>query len=311
MLRVTPGVVRRAFTLVELLVVIAIIGILVALLLPAVQAAREAARRMQCSNNLKQIGLAIHNFHDTFKTLPTTHTGGAPPNDKYGTWFVVILPFIEQASLYDQFDLQQAWDTGINPAAAALSGASVDAYQCPSRRARGRMSDGTPQVGATGDYAAGSVATANYQHQWQSLDILFGPMVGAERNGIYYKSRTNFASTTDGLSNTLFVGEKHIFRDDLYKGGSAGGSGDGNIYVTQTTGWYECHSVRQTDHPNGLGRGPHDNRPNRIHTFGSWHPGVCQFVFGDGAVHAVPLTIDLTTLRNLGDRRDGNAVTIP
>jgi hypothetical protein len=133
-------------------------------------------------------------------------------------------------------------------------------------------------------------------------------MIGAARNGASWKPRTSFQHTTDGLSNTLFVGEKHIYVSDLNKGGSGGGSADGNIYISDQTGWYESHSVRQTDHANGLGRGPQDNRANRWHTFGSWHPGICQFLLGDGSVRGISATIDLTTLSRLGDRRDGQTL---
>src|SRR5688572_7932810 len=101
---------RKGFTLVELLVVIAIIGILVALLLPAVQAAREAARRMQCSNNLKQVGIALHNYHDTYKNLPLGRWGSATfPNKTYGT-HTLILNFIEQTNIYNSIDFTKAWD---------------------------------------------------------------------------------------------------------------------------------------------------------------------------------------------------------
>ncbi len=101
---------RRGFTLVELLVVIAIIGILVALLLPAVQSAREAARRMQCSNNLKQMGLAVHNFHDALNGSPPVHIDEPGGSRKGSTWCAVILPYLEQTSLYQQFDLGVNWD---------------------------------------------------------------------------------------------------------------------------------------------------------------------------------------------------------
>jgi prepilin-type N-terminal cleavage/methylation domain-containing protein len=307
--RVAP----RGFTLVELLVVIAIIGILVSLLLPAVQAAREAGRRTQCANNLRQLGLAVHNFHDVQRFSPPVHTGGRNSNseDRYGTWFVVILPFIEQQALFEQFDLSKQWSEAPNPAAAALPAASLSVYQCPSRRSGVNMSDAEPQVGATGDYAASSVADANYQHQFQSQSVLHGAMIGSgpERQVTRWKGRIGFAAITDGLSNTLLAGEKHVFVADLNKGGSKGGSGDGNLYVTQTTGWWECHSVRRADHPNGFGRGPQDKRSERHHTFGSWHPGLCQFVLADGSVRPLQNTTDLTLLYQLGRRNDGKAVS--
>lgn len=304
---------RQGFTLVELLVVIAIIGVLVALLLPAVQAARESARRTQCTNNLKQMGIAVHNFHDTTLKLPPVHLGGPSGIYKSGTGFIVLLPYLEQQALYEKFDTTTEYDLSTNPAAAALPGASLKAYQCPSRgRAGGKMSDGAPQVGATGDYAFVSVATANFQHQHQSPDsVLFGMLVGAasKPNGTHWQSRTAMKDTTDGLSNTAMIGEKHVFVKDVYKGGSTGGSSDGNIYITEQTTWYECHSVRNMDHPAGLSRGPQDNfSSERYKMFGSAHPEVCLFVLGDGAVRGIRRNIDRNILRLLGDRRDGEVI---
>lgn len=132
---------QRGFTLVELLVVIAIIGVLIALLLPAVQQAREAARRMQCSNNLKQMGLGVHNFHDTYNILPP---GGAADQIPYGTttggqawgssWMVYLLPYIEQNTMYDRFRLGggSGWGTNASNNTKAAQNVAIDVYVCPS-----------------------------------------------------------------------------------------------------------------------------------------------------------------------------------
>ncbi len=307
---------RSAFTLVELLVVIAIIGVLVALLLPAVQSAREAARRATCINHLKQLGLAIHNFHDVNNVLPSTHLGGPPPDDAYGTWFVLILPFIEQEALFREFNPALPYATAPNPAAAALTASSVAVFKCPSRRSGVQMSDNQPQIGGTGDYAAVSVSTSNFQWQHQDPVTLRGAMIGASRydptDKTKWRGRLRFSDTLDGLSNTAFAGEKHINVKDLNKGGSQGGSADGNLYITAQTAWYECHSVRKLNHANGLSRGANDVlSTERYHMFGSWHPGVCQFVMGDGAVIPIQRNIDTTTLTALGDRRDGTQFVLP
>ena len=115
---------------------------------------------------------------------------------------------------------------------------------------------------------------------------------------------------TDGLTNTALAGEKHIYVRNLYKGGSTGGSADGNIYITEQTTWYECHSVRDMDHPSALARGPQDNFSASDHykMFGSWHTEVCMFVLGDGSVRPIRRTIDRSLLRMLGDRRDGEVI---
>ncbi len=302
---------RRGFTLVELLVVIAIIGVLVALLLPAVQSAREAARRMQCANNLKQIGIGVHNHHDVTGYLPPTHTGGTSGNHKYGTWTIHLLPFIEQQTLYQQFDLSVQFDVAPNPAAAASDAAcSLKVYQCPSRRSGVQRSDAAPQVGGTGDYAVASVASANFQHQHQSSGVLFGAMIGSERVGTVWTARSRFADISDGLSNTVLIGEKHVFKSHLNKGaGSATQSADGNHFLSDQTAWYECHTVRNAAHPFGISKGPNDNSASEPwKMFGSWHPSTCQFLLGDGSVRGIRNTIDVTTLTRLGDRRDGEVL---
>lgn len=239
------------FTLVELLVVIAIIGVLVALLLPAVQAAREAARRMQCANHLKQIGLAVHNFHDTHDGLVPLCVGGERPS-----WLTLLYPFIEQQSLYDIMTeggtasgqgldrkFKSSWFNALDDSVKQGFG-GVSIYHCPSRRAGSSLvqnsmagtGGGFPRLGPTNDYAAvvvrgeGDFGAGN---KWQDCyemgtavsaggaaapDIMSSALIIAvisNNNPNLWKSRNSFASITDGTSNTLMAGEKFIRPDEV------------------------------------------------------------------------------------------------
>ncbi|MFH1918527.1 MAG: DUF1559 domain-containing protein [Planctomycetota bacterium] len=194
---------RRGFTLVELLVVIAIIGILIALLLPAVQAAREAARRAQCTNNMKQIGLALHNYHDTHKTFPPQAIWGVPNTPEYQlgalpgpfhhTWCTFILPFMEQQPLYDTVDfLLPAWGQPI-------VGTRVEGLHCPSDA--GGLEDPSQTSGIEYTNYPGS---AGY-HWWYPTGYRRGL-----RDGVFnYVKQIRIAEIRDGTSNTAMVIERY------------------------------------------------------------------------------------------------------
>ena len=207
---------RCAFTLVELLVVIAIIGVLVSLLLPAIQKVREAAARTTCANNLKQIGLALHLYHQDYQQLPNNRL-----SDLHATWAVLILPYLEQGPLYQQWDLPQPYYDQNETALLT----PVPTYFCPSRRTpdtpptasiKGDRDDdrglrrGPHTPGALGDYA-----TCTGTEDCDGADCK-GRLIynGAFRAGYdqygRYLGTVTFEQITDGLSNTFFVGEKHV-----------------------------------------------------------------------------------------------------
>lgn len=265
---------QRGFTLVELLVVIAIIGILIALLLPAVQSAREAARRMQCVNNIKQMGLAIHNFHDTRNGLPPASTGNIGL-----TLWAIILPYMEQNNIADQLDMEASSYTdgctnashiGADAAAATaanwavLKQSRIDQYYCPTRRS---ASSATSSSGSgsrtvpTSDYAiiiAGSQKWQFYKNinnannHRQGLRVAKSPgdknLISISNGGVStpiedplkgWRPRDTFSWITDGTSNTFLIGEKHITANYLGKCCRAdhGPNGrDGYIYWNRGNG---------------------------------------------------------------------------
>jgi prepilin-type N-terminal cleavage/methylation domain-containing protein len=290
---------RNAFTLIELLVVIAIIAILIALLVPAVQKVRESAARAQCSNHLKQIGLAVQGYHDAYKRVPYSRI------DTRETWAVILLPFLDQLPLFERWDINLEYYQQVT----AVREVSIAVYFCPSRRspnANPRVSvsgdvhqsnPGGPHVpGALGDYAC---VTGDPSGQADYLVGMGTPAVvpGGEANGpiVYKGGNLKFQSIVDGLSNTIFIGEKHVHKNNLGVGGQDGSifNGDHGAFMRQA----------------GVGA-PIARGPTGSGQFGSWHPGYCQFVFGDGTVRALPVSIDLTMLGYLANRRDAQVVNL-
>ena len=224
---------RRGFTLVELLVVMAILGTLVALLLPAVQAAREAARRSQCMNNMKQFGIAIHSYHDAKKKLPSSVRPFAASTIRAGA-FVLMLPYLERSDLYDQYDFNVTWS---HPNNLPISSTRIATYECPSSPSVGGKDhnpDGvtpgttwTPIV-ANGDYGASVGVHPGLVAIGQALNPVV-PVQGSfslsstpdkPTNGFLPKnSALNFGHVTDGLSNTIAVIES-AGRPQVYRRGA-------------------------------------------------------------------------------------------
>jgi len=297
-------IVHRGFTLVELLVVIAIIGVLVSLLMPAVQAAREAARRTQCTNNLKQLGLASHNFHDTYQFLPPAFIGdnSDTPNG-WATWGALVLPFIEGGNQYAKWDVTRR--ASMQPAEAYQP--QVKTYLCPSRPLPVlSISDFATPGGSLSDYAASFGTEALYTNSNGAL-IPNLPYVAQDATGEWrvtkWAGQTGFADILDGTSNTTLFGEKHIRPNSL-----RGKNEDRSVFS----------GVRNT-HRRMMGISPNGNLrpllPPKVQTlplanssFGGPHPGVCQFAFCDGSVRSLKITADLQTLSYLVTRDDGQVI---
>ena len=307
---------RSAFTLVELLVVIAIIGILVGMLLPAVQQVREAARRTSCLNNLKQLGLAIHGYEGVTQQIPPSRQA-----DRFLTWPIVLMPFMEQNNTFDLFDLRSAYR---NQETAAIT-SEVPTLFCPTRRGPGvdsiSLSEREPDdpVGATGDYAGNAGSSESLlNNAWASFDEnakpdgVFNPAFtrgdvdpADPATGRLVKrtyARYQFRDVTDGLSNTIFMGEKAVNANWM---GHPEGWADGSLYngddpnaSTRVGGLLQPIASNTKIEAGPLG----------IRVWGSAHGQVCNFTLGDGSVKTIAADLDEQTLHYLSARDDGAVI---
>jgi prepilin-type N-terminal cleavage/methylation domain-containing protein len=307
---------RTGFTLIELLVVIAIIAVLIGLLLPAVQKVREAAARSSCTNNLKQISIACHAYHDAYGFLPPSRI-----HDHWANWAVLILPYIEQTAGFNLWDLSQPYYLQ----QTAVQQLQVKVFYCPSRNRGITLStsgdvpdnsnpDGSHHAGSLGDYASSSGSMPSYAGSpivWYDGPFANGAVIGANTcqgstaNVTKYQGLVPFAKITDGTSNTLLAGEKQVIPTKYGIGG--GSAGDGAIL----NGDHEWNYARLAGPGYGLCTGPTDASSGWSARFGSNHTGVVIFAFCDGGVRGLLTSTDTTTLGNLTCRNDGNPVTIP
>jgi len=309
---------RRGFTLVELLVVIAIIGILVALLLPAVQAAREAARRMQCTNNLKQWALAMHNHHDVLKRFPYGSTNDAHENGRK-TWVMFVWPYIEQNSLADQGDPYVPFYNPpytVHGTMNGLCGQQLDAYYCPSDTGNRTQDQGTYQR-ARGNYVV-NWGNAMYpgsggpHPEPTAIRENVGPFWHEEgrRNR---PARVSIADIRDGTSNTLLLSEELIAivsSDNDWRGDIHNDDGHFRFQTVVTPNTSAPDLIASTNFftPNDDKNMPIAlGNPQRA-AARSRHPGGVNAALCDGSVRTFIDSIDLVTWRNLGAMQDGNVV---
>ena len=287
---------RTGFTLIELLVVIAIIAVLISLLLPAVQQAREAARSASCKNNLKQLGLALHNYHDSHLAFPPGYLYREDPLDSANTagfsWGAMILPFLEQGPLYDQFD----WDLPVYDAANREAREEhLSMFLCPSDP----VSSNRWVTMATERFAMASYAAS------------FGPpdldADQEQRDGVFSRnSRTRVKDVKDGLSNTLFVGER-------VNGPFRNGGAHGNHFEYETT-W--AAAVRDDMDPTDdhghmvlfqTGHVPNDPDSDD-RDVSAPHQGYAHFLLGDGSVRPINAHIDFDLYTALGTKAEGEVI---
>lgn len=310
----------EAFTLIELMVTMAVIGVLAAILLPAVQQARESARRSTCQNKLKQLGLATMNYESAYGRFPpgvvTTRHGTPASNcellgftnqESRAPWSVLLLPFLEQTALYDSFDFSSPFFGLKHP----IAGTANDGPQCRPNPLFQCPSDPNSTIApANSNYFAvqggGAIPDCRGNPPYEGRVFFY--------NGAFYvNSSTRISDLSDGASTTAILGETRYLQllgpDPLYEGTWAssiwyGFLTEGSLYVT---------IAAMMDPPNRVPLVPSRDwtLEYQTRTFGSWHPGGLHFVLGDGHVTFLSDSIDLGVYRKIGARNDGQAVELP
>jgi len=311
---------RSAFTLIELLVVIAIIAILIGLLLPAVQKVREAAGRLKCANNMKQMGLALHNYHGTFEAFPSGVVNTGDPWHPYWSWMALIMPFWEQDNLYKQADTwahgttypYQYWPWGgfwlspMSPANPAL-GTKVKTLLCPADGREdtllpGSSWGGNGNVAFTGYLAVAGLSGDNSNYNNQNVTGI-----------LVMKSSVRVTDITDGSSNTLMVGERPPSSDLYYGWWFAGAGYDGSGVGDVVLGMQEYGYAGGVGCPSskvGFQQGDVKTFCDQVH-FWSPHPNGGNFLMGDGSVRYLTYSTGPTLIGQLATRAGGEAVTLP
>lgn len=306
----------RGFTLIELLVVIAIIAILIALLLPAVQQAREAARRTQCKNNLKQLGLAMHNYHDNLNTFPFGF------DERETLWHAMILPYMDQAPLYNTLIWQEGtvgnWDFDGSPNEKA-GGTLIEAFRCPSMAIPEHVTnEGIPGRVPVSYRACSSSNAAS--DDISTIPASVTPKIALEMqtglDGMFFGcSKVKIRDVTDGTSNTIMIGESYTEPTYVKDGQGM----DYWAFGAPQTGSWDCipGDLGGTEYCEGLGscKSPINSRRNpniagvlMEMSFGSYHVGGAHFALADGSVRFISENIDMTLYQSLGSIGKGEVV---